>query len=123
MLHWVGGALRVGLCCDICVGLLWYCEYSCFLFGLVVVVDARYLWFVDCLRFVSFGVVVVVGCATVLVLVLVGMLLWVWIVVIAEFSFGCLCGLVLVCGAGVSDSVFAVVYEYLLRVACYYYSY
>lgn len=45
--------------------------------------------------------------------IVVGMLLRVWIVVIAEFSFGCLCGLVLVCGAGVSGSVFAVVYECL----------
>lgn len=63
MLHWVGGALRIGLCCGICIGLLWYCEYSCFLFGLVVVADVRYLWFMDCLRFVSFGVVVVVSCA------------------------------------------------------------
>lgn len=53
MLHWVGGALRIDLCCGICIGLLWYCEYSCFLFGLVVVVDVRYLWFMDCLRFVS----------------------------------------------------------------------
>lgn len=26
----VGGALRIGLCCGICIGLLWYCGICVF---------------------------------------------------------------------------------------------